>query len=30
VSIGGLAKDDDEGMDELLDDVLTRLKERRT
>lgn len=30
VSIGGLAKDDDEGMGEQLDDVLTRLKERRT
>ncbi|KGN40989.1 cytochrome c biogenesis protein ResB [Knoellia aerolata] len=30
VSIGGLAKDDDEGMGEQLEDVLTRLKERRT
>ncbi|MEO6019697.1 MAG: cytochrome c biogenesis protein ResB [Knoellia sp.] len=30
VTIGGLAKDDDEGMGELLEDVLTRLKERRT
>lgn len=30
VTIGGLAKDDDEGMGEQLDDVLTRLKERRT
>lgn len=30
VSIGGLAKDDDEGMGEVLEDVLTRLKERRT
>ncbi|KGN33906.1 cytochrome C biogenesis protein [Knoellia sinensis KCTC 19936] len=30
VSIGGLAKDDDEGMGDELDDVLTRLKERRT
>ena len=28
VSIGGLAKDDDEGMGEQLEDVLTRLKER--
>ncbi|MEO7268310.1 MAG: cytochrome c biogenesis protein ResB, partial [Knoellia sp.] len=30
VSIGGLAKDDDEGMSEQLEGVLTRLKERRT
>ncbi|KGN36278.1 cytochrome c biogenesis protein ResB [Knoellia subterranea] len=30
VSIGGLAKDDDEGMGEQLEDILTRLKERRT
>ena len=30
VGIGGLAKDDDEGMGDELDDVLTRLKERRT
>lgn len=30
VTIGGLAKDDDEGMSEQLDDVLTELKERRT
>ena len=29
VSIGGLAKDDDEGLGEQLEDVLTRLKERR-
>lgn len=30
VTIGGLAKDDDEGMGDQLEDVLTRLKERRT
>lgn len=30
VTIGGLAKDDDEGMSDQLEDVLTRLKERRT
>lgn len=30
VTIGGLAKDDDEGMAEQLENVVTRLKERRT